>query len=105
VTGETWSFREIIAQSSKLARVLHGAGIRQNDVVSIISENRYEFTAISFGTILLNGIVAPINTTYTERKLALPSITYLSLCALRIKISAYGVEIVRRWWWSNIAGI
>ncbi|KAG5668822.1 hypothetical protein PVAND_016745 [Polypedilum vanderplanki] len=68
-TGETWSFREILTPSSKLARVLYGAGIRQNDVVSILAENRFEFTAISYGTILLNAILAPVNTTYTEREL------------------------------------
>lgn len=51
-----------------MARVLHGAGIQQNDVISIVSENRLEFAAIVFGAFYLGAIVAPINTTYTERK-------------------------------------
>lgn len=50
-----------------MARVLYGAGIRQNDVVAIFSESRHEYSAISFGTIFLNGIIAPTNFAYTER--------------------------------------
>lgn len=59
----------MLEQTSRLARVLHGAGIRQNDVISIISENRFEFPAIVFGAFYLGAIVAPVNITYTERKI------------------------------------
>lgn len=51
-----------------MAKVLHGAGIKQNDVISIVAENRHEYPAISFGALYLNAIVAPVNVTYTERK-------------------------------------
>lgn len=51
-----------------MAKTMHGAGIRQNDVVTIISENRHEYSPIAFGAICLNAIIAPINTTYSERK-------------------------------------
>ncbi|XP_037050002.1 4-coumarate--CoA ligase 1-like [Bradysia coprophila] len=68
-TNEKWTYKDMLEQTSLLARVLYGAGIRQNDVVSIVSENRFEFPAIVFGAFYLSAIVAPINTTYTEREL------------------------------------
>lgn len=49
-----------------MAKVLVGAGIKQNDVISIIAENRHEFTSISLGVLCINAIVAPVNLTYTE---------------------------------------
>jgi acyl-CoA synthetase (AMP-forming)/AMP-acid ligase II len=67
-TNKVWTFRDILEQSLIMARTLHGVGIKQNDVISIISENRFEVVAISFGAFFLNAIVAPINPTYTERK-------------------------------------
>lgn len=59
----------MLDQTSLLARVLHGAGVRQNDVISIISENRFEYPAIVFGAFYLSAVVAPVNITYTERKI------------------------------------
>lgn len=64
-----WTYKDLLDHSSLLARVLYGAGIRQNDVISIVSENRFEYPAIVFGAFYLSAIVAPINTTYTERKI------------------------------------
>jgi acyl-CoA synthetase (AMP-forming)/AMP-acid ligase II len=52
-----------------MAKTLSGAGLKQNDVICIISENRHEFIAISFGAFFLNAIVAPVNASYTERKI------------------------------------
>lgn len=51
-----------------MCRALYGAGIRQNDVISIISENRIEYPAIAYGAFYVSAIVAPVNPTYTERK-------------------------------------
>lgn len=51
-----------------MARALHGSGIRANDVIAILAENRLDYTSISYGTLLLNAVVAPTNITYTERK-------------------------------------
>ena len=59
----------MLDNTSLMARTLYGAGVRQNDVISILSENRHEFPAITFGAFYLNAIVAPVNVTYTERKL------------------------------------
>lgn len=40
----------------------------ENDAVAIISENRFDFIPIVFGTWYLNAISTPINVNYTERK-------------------------------------
>lgn len=63
------SYSKILQDSVSIAKALHGAGLRENDVISILSENRNEYTAICFGAIFLNAIVAPINVTYTESKI------------------------------------
>jgi acyl-CoA synthetase (AMP-forming)/AMP-acid ligase II len=55
-------------KSSEVARSLHGAGLKRNDVISVISENRHEFPVVSFGAFYLNATVAPISALYTERK-------------------------------------
>ena len=64
-----------------MARTLDGFGVKENDVISILCENRHEFTAIAFGAIYLNAIVSPINVTYTERKIIF-RLNYLINCAL-----------------------
>lgn len=63
-----WTFRDFLDKSTLMAKTLHGAGLKRNDVISIIAENRHEFPAIAFGAFYLNAIVAPISTLYTERK-------------------------------------
>lgn len=68
MTDQTWTYLDTLEQSIVIARTLHGAGVKQNDVVSIVSENRFEYSTISFGTMLLNAIIAPVNVTYTERE-------------------------------------
>ncbi len=58
----------MLQQTTLMARVLHGAGATQNDVISIMSENRFEYPAITFGAFYLGIAVAPVGVTYTERK-------------------------------------
>lgn len=43
-------------------------GIRQGDVVAIISENCIEFPAMIFATIYLGAVAAPMNILYTKSK-------------------------------------
>lgn len=64
----TWTFKEILANSTIMAKTMYGAGLRRNDVIAIVSENRHEFVSIAFGAFFNNAIVAPISTLYTERK-------------------------------------
>jgi acyl-CoA synthetase (AMP-forming)/AMP-acid ligase II len=69
ITDKSWSFLDLLEESKSMAKVLHGAGVKQNDVIAIIAENRIEFPAIAFGAFFLNAIVAPLNVTYTESNL------------------------------------
>lgn len=50
----------------RFAKALYEAGVRKDDIVSIVSENRFEFIVITFGTFILNAILAPLNPNYTE---------------------------------------
>ncbi|CAG9798396.1 unnamed protein product [Chironomus riparius] len=69
LTDQRWTFNDVLMESTKAAKALYGSGIRQNDVISILSDNRIEFAAISYGTLFLNATIAPINIAYTEREL------------------------------------
>lgn len=73
MTDEIWTFSDMYKRTTAMAKVLHGAGLKQNDVITIISENRHEYPEIALAAFYLNAIVAPINVTYTERKPNRPS--------------------------------
>ena len=60
----------MLDQTISMSKALHCAGIRKDDVISIISENRHEFPAIAFGAFYLNAIVAPNSASYTESEFA-----------------------------------
>lgn len=70
LTGKEMSARELLNKSIEISKALAAHGIRQGDVVSIISENRFEFVYALFGTIFLNCTLAPLNHTYSKRELA-----------------------------------
>lgn len=69
ITGETLTAKQLLDRSIEMSKALLRAGIKPGDVVSIISENRFEFPYIFFGTIFLNCAVAPLNPTYSEKEL------------------------------------
>ncbi|XP_070499653.1 luciferin 4-monooxygenase-like [Chironomus tepperi] len=93
-TGKTQSHKEILDQSIKVAKALHNKGIKENDAVAIISENRHDFIPIVFGTWYLNAVSSPINVTYTERELkhalqlSKPKVIFASSFAIKTVISA-----------------
>lgn len=69
LTDEKMTANQLVTRSVDVAKALIAAGIRPGDVVSIISENRFEFPYILFATIFLNCACAPINATYSEKEL------------------------------------
>ena len=69
ITGEKLTAIEIVKKSVQVAKGLLAAGLKQGDVVSIISENRFEFAFVIFGSIINNCIMAPINNTYSTREI------------------------------------
>lgn len=68
ITNQSINYNELRKESVTIAKSMHFAGIKKNDVIGIVSENRSEFPIISFGAFYLGAIVTPINFTYTERK-------------------------------------
>lgn len=58
----------------KIAKSLYDVGIRQDDIVSIVSVNSHDYIAIAFGVFCLNAVLAPVNFTYTQRKIRIINI-------------------------------
>lgn len=69
LTNQSIKYNELRQESVITAKAMHFAGIKKNDVIGIISENRSEFPIIAFGAFYLGATVTPINFTYTESKL------------------------------------
>lgn len=69
LTGIEISARELLNKSIEITKALKAHGVRQGDKVSVISENRFEFVYVLFGTIFFNCTLAPLNHTYSKREL------------------------------------
>lgn len=69
LTGKEISARVLLNNGIQIAKALTAHGIRRGDVVSIISENRFEFVYALLGTIFLNCTLAPLNHTYSKREI------------------------------------
>ncbi|KAJ6641840.1 Luciferin 4-monooxygenase [Pseudolycoriella hygida] len=69
VSGNKWLGSDVLEYSVHIGQSLHQAGVKENDVVSILSDNRLEFIGIAFGTTFLNAKLAPINFNYTKNEL------------------------------------
>lgn len=69
ITGEEISARQLLEECFIVAKGLKKLGIKSGDVISIVSENRFEFAYVLFGSLLLDVTIAPINLTYSEREM------------------------------------
>lgn len=103
LTGKTISARELLNNSIQIAKSLRVHGIRQGDVVSIISENRFEFIYALFGTIFLNCTLAPLNHTYSKREiehalnLSKPKVIFTGGSTARVVVDiARGLSYVKK---------
>lgn len=67
-TGEKVTYAQIQEKSIKLALALQKLGIKKGDVISISSENRFEFTVTAIAVFSLGAITAPLNILYTKCK-------------------------------------
>ncbi|XP_053698551.1 luciferin 4-monooxygenase-like [Sabethes cyaneus] len=74
----------LLEQSLALAAYLEEQGVRESDVVALISENRFEFPVVVFALIYLGATAALFNPGYTERefehafRLAKPKVIFAS---------------------------
>lgn len=70
LTSEQATASQLRDRSIRVAECLLAAGIQPGDRIGICAENRLEFAYILFGTFLVGATLAPMNITYTERKLS-----------------------------------
>lgn len=69
MTGQEYSAKFMHDSIVRLAHILQKLGVKSGDVVGLSSENSVEFAITLFATFAVNAAVAPVNVTYTERKL------------------------------------
>lgn len=69
VTGLQLTNGGILEQSFCIADHLRGLGVGKNDVVAVVSENRFEYPIAICGAYLLGAAAALFNPGYTERTL------------------------------------
>lgn len=69
ITSDELTARELLEKAIAVAKTLKANGIKSGDVISLVSENRFEFAYVLFGTILANCTMATINLTYSEREM------------------------------------
>lgn len=69
ISGEEVTAKEILERSFEVAKSLSALGIKKGDIISLVSENRFEFVYVLFGSYILNVTVSPINLTYSEREM------------------------------------
>lgn len=93
-TGKQLSANEVLRKSIEISKALIAAGIKPGDVVTIVSENRFEFIFVLFGTIFLNCPLAPLNHTYSERELehafnlSKPKFVFASSSTIKVVLNA-----------------
>ncbi|XP_050085689.1 uncharacterized protein LOC126571319 [Anopheles aquasalis] len=70
VTGQQYTYHEILERSLKLANRFHRLGLKRGSVVAIASENSLQFPIVTFATIMLGGTILPLNPSYTAGEMA-----------------------------------
>ncbi|EAT48872.1 AAEL000132-PA [Aedes aegypti] len=69
VSGRTLTYKEILYASMKVASRLKHYGLGRGSIISIMSENRLEYSIVAFASFFVGGIVIPLNPTYTKTEL------------------------------------
>ncbi|KAG5683588.1 hypothetical protein PVAND_012861 [Polypedilum vanderplanki] len=70
LTGIKFTGNQILNSSIEIANALRNYGIKRNDVIGIVSENRIEFVKIAFATFILNAQLSPVNYNYVKNDLS-----------------------------------
>lgn len=66
---ERWSYNELLARATQVARALAACGVGKGTRVGILSTNRLEFLSCLFGTALAGGVATTIGTFFTAPEL------------------------------------
>ncbi|XP_023935914.2 uncharacterized protein LOC112044328 [Bicyclus anynana] len=64
-TGNSVTYRSILQSSVNLAAALQRLGLKKGDVVSLSSENRFEFTVSALAIVYCGGVLSTLNVTYS----------------------------------------
>ncbi|XP_026314673.1 luciferin 4-monooxygenase-like [Hyposmocoma kahamanoa] len=64
-TGEQVTYRTVLQNSVNLAASLQKLGLKKGDLVSLSSENRFEFTVASLAVFYCGGVLSTLNITYS----------------------------------------
>ncbi|XP_058465853.1 uncharacterized protein LOC131439169 [Malaya genurostris] len=89
VTGDSYTYSDILEQSVRLANRFHRIGIKKNNVVAIMSENGIEHAIVSFAAIYMGAIPLLLNPAYTATelehilKLSSPKAIFVSTTAIQ----------------------
>ena len=68
-SGQRHTYRQLRAEVRRVARALHGLGVRHGDKVAILMGNRPEWLIADFAITLLGGVMVGVNTWATAREL------------------------------------
>ncbi|XP_058057323.1 luciferin 4-monooxygenase-like [Anopheles bellator] len=69
ITGQEYSYSELLERSLQLASYLHDHKVQPGDVVAVISENRIEYPITIVALFLIGSTAALLNPNYTSREL------------------------------------
>jgi len=67
--GDRLTYREYRGRARRLARGLHGLGVRRGDKVALLMGNRTEWLLVDFAVALLGATLVPVSTWSTAREL------------------------------------
>jgi fatty-acyl-CoA synthase len=68
-SGARYTYRQLRLEVRRVARALHGLGVRRGDKVAILMGNRPEWIIADLAITLLGGVVVGVNTWATAREL------------------------------------
>lgn len=68
-SGERWTAATALAEARSAADVLRGYGIGYSDVVAVCLPNGPEYLRVWWGSLLLGGVLAPMNVAWSGRLL------------------------------------
>src|SRR5512145_1419526 len=68
-SGQRYTYRELRAETRRIARGLRALGVRRGDKVAILMGNRSEWLIADFAIALLGGVMVGVNTWVTAREL------------------------------------
>ncbi|XP_024531436.1 4-coumarate--CoA ligase-like 7 [Selaginella moellendorffii] len=98
-SGATMSARELEHRAISVAKGLRGFGVRQGDVVMLLSPNSLEYPVVVLGVAILGAVVTTVNPVNTSREVAKQAVDsdskfVVTVVALADKVTGLGLPTV-----------